>query len=395
MSDQAAAPSAPWMLSSDCHIVEPPDLFTSRVPSKFAADTPRVVTDEGLERWIFGDRLGPTTFGPGRAGDRFMSEANRPRRFAPSTWAGSTFAADVPLSAYDPAAWLAANETDGVYGGVVFPSHGLICYSMIEASDCLDACCTAMNEWLLEFAQEDPKRIKPLMMLNVDDVSTAVSEMARLRNAGGAGLIVPVRAPVAYDSPIYEPLWAAAEDLDMPINFHVVTTRDPGREDVPTTPAMVVNNHDYKVRCTLTEMIFSGVFERHPRLQVIAVENEGGWAPFFMDRMDWHYQYNARIIDGYHRFAGGELPSDYMRRNVYISFAEDAVLMQHRTSLGLDKLMWGNDFPHAEGTFPRSEEFLERDLPGVSASERILLTQTNCAKMYDFDMTAAPSRPAQ
>jgi predicted TIM-barrel fold metal-dependent hydrolase len=133
-------------------------------------------------------------------------------------------------------------------------------------------------------------------------------------------------------------------------------------------------------------MIFSGVFERHPRLKVGSVENEGGWAAYFVKRMDHIYVENPdydRVTNP--RFANDALPSDFFRENVYVCFSEDDVALHNREIIGVGNLMWGNDYPHAESTFPKSREIVDARFAAVPHAERIKMTRDNVAALFGFE----------
>src|ERR1044071_8941060 len=147
---------------------------------------------------------------------------------------------------------------------------------------------------------------------------------------GLAGGMVTVYPPEGkgYDNPMYEPLWAAAQDLDIPIGMHIATNRPgPGQdfalEDRNRVRNSFLANADHWVRMSLSDMIFSGVFERFPKLQVGTVEHELSWIPHFLDRID--YTYTQRVQQERYRFKEAMLPSDYFHRNVFAGFQEDAM----------------------------------------------------------------------
>jgi predicted TIM-barrel fold metal-dependent hydrolase len=189
-----------------------------------------------------------------------------------------------------------------------------------------------------------------------------------------------------YDHPDYAPLWAAAQDLGMPLSLHVGTYRwRPGVNlDRPSLDIVEFSNREGDVRMAIAAMIFGGVFERYPTLQVGAVEFEVAWAPYFMNRMDNVYTERAIGIS-HQRFKDGALPSDFFRRNVFISFQEDDLGVQLRSYIGVDNLMWGSDYPHAESTFPKSRQVVERILQGVPVQEKAKIAGENAARMYHFD----------
>jgi predicted TIM-barrel fold metal-dependent hydrolase len=257
----------------------------------------------------------------------------------------------------------------------------------VPDSQLLSAIFRAYNDWLADFCAPYPQRLKGIVMLNVDDVADAVGEIQRAANLGLAGAMIPLRPmDKRYDHPDYDPLWAAAQDLAMPLSLHVGTYRwSPGMPVAsPTQDIVEFANREGDVRRAIAAIIFGGAFERYPRLKVGAVEFEVAWAPYFMNRMDNVYTERAQGVQ-HHRFQHGALPSDFFRQNVFISFQEDALGIQLRSYVGVDNLMWGSDYPHAESTFPRSREVVDRILHGVPDEEKRKIVGENVARLYHFN----------
>jgi hypothetical protein len=113
------------------------------------------------------------------------------------------------------------------------------------------------------------------------------------------------------------------------------------------------------------------------------VEFEVAWVPYFLARMDNLYTEQALGVHGY-RFMGDVLPSDFFRQNCFLSFQEDAVGIQLRDLIGVETLLWGSDYPHAESTFPRSRAIVDRILQGVPAGEQAQIAGGNTARLYHF-----------
>ena len=151
-----------------------------------------------------------------------------------------------------------------------------------------------------------------------------------------------------------------------------------------TSRAALLANADYWVRVSLAHLTLEGVFERYPRLRVGSAEHELAWVPYFLDRLDYTYTQRARRAH-WHRYRGDALPSDFFRRNAFLSFQEDAMGIRDRSLIGVESLMWGSDYPHTESTFPRSRVILERILDGVSREERRQITAGNVARLYRFE----------
>jgi predicted TIM-barrel fold metal-dependent hydrolase len=134
---------------------------------------------------------------------------------------------------------------------------------------------------------------------------------------------------------------------------------------------------------SLAHMIFSGVFERYPRLQVGSIEMELSWVPYFLDRIDYTYtQRPPGEKYGWHRYKEDMLPSEYFHRNVFLGFQEDALGIQLRHLIGVDNILWGSDYPHPETTWPRSRQIIEEILVDCTEEERAEIVGGNAARIY-------------
>jgi predicted TIM-barrel fold metal-dependent hydrolase len=367
------------VLSSDSHVVEPPDTWTGRLPKELRERGPRVVQDADGD-WWFVDGVRTNSFqGGAQTGKRF----DRPEELRPS----HRFA-DVRPGAYDPKEFLADNDLDGVWGSVIYPTEGLSLFQVPDGK-LLTAIFAGYNDWLAEFCRYAPARLKGIALIHAEDVAAAVAELTRARGLGLVGAMITVgpSEDASYDRPAYDPLWAAAQDLGMPLSLHIATFRpSPGiaYEDNRTArPGLIATWHRY-IEVSLAHMVLAGVFERFPKLRVGSVEHELGWVPFFLDRLDYTYTQRARR-PWWYRFKDG-LPSDFFRRNVFLSFQEDALGMRDRDLIGVDQMMWGSDYPHTESTFPQSQKLLARVFAGVPDTERRRITCDNVARLYAFDL---------
>jgi predicted TIM-barrel fold metal-dependent hydrolase len=347
--------------------------------AKYRDDAPRLMMVDGVERFnVEGMPLHVSTaaFAPG---DRFLPPEQRPVR-------SERFADAVESCANVVSEWLAANERDGLWGGAVFPSATLVYYG-VSTSDLLDEILRVYNDWIAEFAAQAPSRIKPVALLNPDDVPRAMQAAERLKAEGFAGVMLPVKAQSGhtYDSARFEPLWETIEGLGMPVTMHIAANRTPREFLMFTRIADQMTVADYHVRASIADFILSGVFERHPNLKLVSVEHEGSWVFHFLQRIDWHYL-NNRMLQSRPRFPDGRLPSDYFRENVVICFTEDPFLVKNRDVVGVDNIAWGSDFPHAESVYSMSHASLADQLEGVPEDERVKLTVSNTARLYGFEL---------
>jgi predicted TIM-barrel fold metal-dependent hydrolase len=365
------------LISSDSHIIEPANLWEDRIDRPFRARAPRLVREGDFDQWS-ADGVKFGNIGTNQqAGLRFEAPAKLTAVGRMDT---------VPLGGIDPHAHVKDMDLDGVAGGVLYPSQGLTIYRVPD-SELLSAIFRAYNDWLADFCRAYPNRLKGIAMINVDDVANAVGELQRAAKMGLAGAMIPLR-PMEhrYDHPMYASLWAAAQDLDMPLSLHVGTYRwRPGANANATSQDIVeFTNRECDARHAIAAIIFAGVFERYPALKVGAVEFEVAWAPYFMARMDNVYTERAVGVKR-ERFKDGLLPSDFFRRNIFISFQEDDLGIQLRSHIGVENLMWGSDYPHAESTFPKSRQIVAHILKDVPDEEKVKIAADNAARLYHFN----------
>ena len=368
------------IISSDNHVFEPPDLWQSRIESKFKDRAPRIHREDDGDWWYCdGKKVQGTGFGFGGAqtGRRFEEAENL-------THADSF--ENVRPGGYIPEEQIKDMELDGVDVSILYPTAGLQLYK-IPDGELLTAMFRTYNDWVAEFCEASPNRLKGIAMLNIDDVSEGVADLEHRAKQGFVGAMIPVYPPEdrRYDSPEYDRLWGAAQDLEMPLSLHLATNRfgsgegdgnQAGGGRVGISP-----NSDFFPRVSISDLILSGVFERFPKLQVGAVEHELGWVPFFLSRLDYTYDQRGFGREGY-RFKEDMQPSDYFHRNVFVGFQEDELGIRLRDMIGVDNLHWGSDYPHMESTFPKSQEILEEILVDCTEGEKAKIAGGNAARVY-------------
>ena len=362
------------IISSDSHVIEPEDLWEKRIDKRFRNRAPRLLHEVDADQWICdGMRFGAIEANQ-QAGVRFED---------PEKLSITGTMETAPLGGLDPHEHVKDMDLDGIEAGVLYPSQGLTLFR-VPASDVVSAAFSAYNDYLAEFCSPYPNRLKGIAMVNVDDVEEGVAELERSANKGLVGAMISVDPILPYNHPAYDRFWSAAQDLNMPLSLHTGTMRwKPGMDttSVEIQSALDLPNREYNPRTCVNNMVFSGVFERYPTLRVGVVEFEIAWAPYFMDRMDEFYKQRALGVHG-NRFQNGMLPSDFFRNNIFIGFQEDDLGIQLRHHIGVDNLLWGSDYPHAESTFPKSREILEQILDGVPVEEQAKIAGTNTAILY-------------
>ena len=257
----------------------------------------------------------------------------------------------------------------------------------------------AHNRWLVDFCAQAPGRRAGMTQILLNDIDDAVREIEWAKDSGlTGGILLPGVSPGSdmppLYSPVYEPIWAACADLGIPINHHSGATGRPvdPAPSAATATIAAFETHFFAQRACW-HLIFAGVFERHPRLKLVLTEVFSGWVTQRMPAADALYR-SARIPSSpWAAFAGevaGKMsltPSEYFARNCYLgaSFLLRSDV-EERHEIGVDRIMWGSDYPHSEGTFPYTKEALRWTMSDVPEQELRPILGETAAKVYSFDL---------
>lgn len=272
--------SSPKIISSDSHVFERMDLWSSRIEAKYKDRAPRVIRQDGADWWYCDGRQILSVQAGAQTGRRFEE---------PEALTRHDVFDNVRRGVYIPEEHVKDMDTDGIDVGILYPTIGLILFSA-EDGNLLSAIFGVYNDCLAEFCRAYPQRLKGIGMVNLDDVQEGVKELERCANMGLVGAMItcyPLEGR-GFEKPEYEHFWSAAENLGIPLSLHAATNRGQ-LFDAANTKLSHLINLDYWVRMSISDMVLSGVFDRHPRLQIGAVEYELSWIPHFLERLDYGY----------------------------------------------------------------------------------------------------------
>ena len=387
------------IISSDCHAGALPSIYNEYMPSKY---------HEAANVWWVGHVKEMIA----RAGTFFDQEAMEER--AEQTGEMGQFQAIMQQSPdelddsvllamlsdetspfaprrgeWDSAVRLKDLDGDGIAGEVIFPQMapfgaGLMQYRRpVDPEHNLEGL-RAYNRWLADLCNASPGRHAGVALINLDDIDVTCQEVRAAREMGlWGGVLLPVSTAhhPFYHHPRYEPLWALCEELDMPVQSHSGWSPDYG--DVAGATAMFISEVDMWAQRCFTALVWSGAFERHPDLKLILTETGTAW---ILERLRV-LEFKAAFPFFKHFTSELSLtPTEYFQRQCFIG----ASFMpghegEYRHRIGLDRILWGSDYPHMEGTWPNTMPYFRETFAEYPESEIRAILGTNALEAYAFD----------
>jgi predicted TIM-barrel fold metal-dependent hydrolase len=280
-------------------------------------------------------------------------------------------------------------EVDGVSAEVLYPSLTMDLFGLSDAA-LQQACFRVYNDWLIDYCSVAPDRLTGLAVISTFDIEHAVLEVERCRNAGLRGIVVWQAPPaeLSFVTDHYERLWAASQEMDLPVSMHILTGHRypfPRQRTAAGQTAVyafreAVNTKLLDASNAVSDLIASGVLERYPRLKFVLVENEISWLPFYLNQYDKYWgrgNLSSPLVMA---------PSEYFKRQFYATFFNDPPIRWLLGEWGLDNCMWSNDYPHPNSTWPNSRQVIERDLGHLPEAARARLVRGNVTTLYKLEV---------
>lgn len=314
---------------------------------------------------------------------------------------------------------LAELEADGVVGEVIFPNTippffpavSLLNQAPGASAGDLErrgAGLRAHNRWLADFCADAPGRRAGIAQIMLHDVDAAVEEVRWAKEAGlTGGVLLPGAPPGSGVAPLYapdyEPLWAVCEELGMPVNHHSGSAA-PDYGPYPEAKVMFLLEVTWWAHRTLGHLVYGGVLERHPDMQLVFTEQGTEWVPDELARLDMYFHRMSSAAGSQEAAFGVGVvdrmslsPSEYWARQCHLG---SSFIRRHevklRDQVGVDKIMWGSDFPHLEGCWPWSDRHLQMAFGGeCTPTEIAAMAGGNAARVYGFDLDALAPIAAQ
>ena len=397
------------VMDVDCHVVEPADLWTSRMSKQKWGDAiPHVRWDpkirvqaewegapimEGAERWYIGDKrlFGATTAA--------VSNYKLPLPYFPPRME------DADPGTQDAHERLKVMDKQGIYAEILYPNvagFGAQNFMHTKDPELMLECLQVYNDWTAEWCSVAPNRLKAAISMPFWDVDLCVMEIQRCAKLGHAGALFGNQMHfMGYphlSDPHWNPIWEAVQDVDWSVNFHLANG-DPtggrvslnnGRQTAYVKgSSMGFMNSSHQV----ADVILSGMVERYPKVKWVSVESGCSWLPYTLESLDWQWK-NSGAIQEHPEMK--YLPSEYFKQSCYVTFWFETEAAIHTIQqCGADNIMFETDYPHPtsltvgpHSAAENAREHLERQFRGrLPDADLQKVLQDNAAKIYHIDLS--------
>jgi uncharacterized protein len=371
-------------ISADCHIDLPmlaPDIFTANATPALKERMPYVTDGPDGPYWTCknGGSFGLLN-GVGPAGQKLVPGQNYRVDVMAATGLyedgkkGHRHPTDPVLRAKDM-------DRDGVQAEVIFGILGAA--TRLNDPVAANEMFRIYNDWLVDFCKHDPARFIGLACLPYGDIDAAVKEVRRVAKLGLRG----VELSCSWDMepmwhPMWEPLWKTIHEVNLPLHFHTFPAVPPSQLDKATGQSRraafftVVSGFQMNLVNILAAVIGAAVLERYPNVRISFGESGIGWIPYALDRMDFEWE------DRFRDLGLTMKPSDYWRRQCKGTFQFDRIGGKLIEEMGVETLMWGSDYPHADGVWPESDKYIQEQFGHLSADYTHRITCENAGRFY-------------
>lgn len=381
------------LISSDSHIIEPPDLWEKWLPKDMQPYAPKLVKDaEGGDAWLYNDG--------GQAAPLGLVTVTRGRAREELRWSGARYDT-INQGNFEGKARVTEMLEDGVVAEVIYsPQRTMRHFMQGTENDLHLAGVKAYNDWLAkDFCAKAPDRLIGIGQMPATGVEDAIAEMRRCRDMGLRGVLVSSwPSGNSNVSEADDPFFAEAQKLGLPVSLHIGLVNRAKVAPKPKTPVELDKARAAAGTATggrqvstlsgagldsmpllLGEIILTGVHDRFPDLKFVSVEAGIGWVPYYCEQMDDRYDRNrhwAKIK------LNKSMPSEYIKSNWMFTFVIDKYGVKNRHEVGIDNIMWSTDYPHHGCDWPHSKKTVADMFEGVSSAERRQVVLGNASKLY-------------
>ena len=357
------------LISADSHVTEPGDLWTSRVDARFRDRVPRIERFEKGDAWVMEGVPRPIAFG------FTVCAGNKPEDLR--DW---MFVEEMRGGGWDPSLRIGELDADNVDAEVLFPNRPWQSVVANQDPELHHAMVRAYNDWLSAYCAYAPDRLGGVAAIPNRGVREAVREVERVAQMPGfVGLLLSCYPHGdTRISPEDDDLWRAIEQTGMPIAIHILLNDQmPFQLDARKLPGTV---HFYDAPKRQLELIFAGVLDRFPSLQFVMTEVDCGWTSYFAEQADDNYMRHSQATLKDRQLQ--RMPSEYMRDHFLYTFITDMYGIANRHRIGVDRMLWSNDYPHITSDWPQSWKTVNAQFADVPEDEKHAILAGNALRVY-------------
>ncbi|MEW6477552.1 MAG: amidohydrolase family protein [Actinomycetota bacterium] len=367
------------IFSVDDHVVEPADVWSSRVPAKFRDAAPHVIEEGGREFWVYEDQRAMTMGLNAVAGKPREQWSLEPTRFA-----------DMIPGCYDPKERARDMLSQGVLASVCFPTlprFGGMLFNSFKDKELADVCVKAWNDFILdEWCPGGPEGMfVPMIICQVWDPQLAADEIRRCAAKGAKALAftenpVPDGLPGFYTDH-WDPLWQAVTEVDIPVCMHIASSGYVPMPDPSAGLGGAIVLANVGAMMSMVNLVLSPVCHNFPTIKIVYSEGGVGWIPAVLERAD--RQVERQQWAGLDR---GLMPSEVFRRNMYACMIEEPLGLTYYNDIGLDRIVMETDYPHSDSTYPYTQKSCEEVFAGMPDDVIEAVTHTNAERLFNWKM---------
>ncbi|HSV82460.1 MAG TPA: amidohydrolase family protein [Ramlibacter sp.] len=370
-----------FVVSADTHVNEPMDLWATRIDDRFKSRIPRIEVDDKGQKWMLQEGRRPSKIREAPRDESVDVEEFKDKQTDDRPQLDRTRGAMFQkVGNFDDRRYRDL-DYDGIDSEIVFPNKGLANWSSPDP-ELNVAMCRVYNDWAAEAFADRPRSF-PAACVAPADIDACVAEIQRAARMGFHSVMMPpLVGKRGYNDPAYDPVWAALSEANLPVLFHAGTGKDP--RSASGHGGAILNYVVHAMNTVLEPVVqicSSGVFDRFPKLYFATIEAGAGWVPYALWAMDHGYEKHAFWVSP----KLSHKPSDYFRMHGHASFQEDPIGIETRKWMGVDAVMWGNDYPHLEGTWPHSKEVID-SFAGVTRQEKAKIIGLNAARLFHIEV---------
>jgi len=376
-----------FVVSADGHVNEPMDVWSARVEPRFRERLPGIKVDDKGRKWLVAEGIRPSMIREAPRDESVSVDAfiekvgdDPSKRFTLDKTKGAMFQKQ---GGYDMDRYRDM-DYDGVDAEIIFPNKGLVNWQSPDP-ELNVAMCRAWTDWAYEIFGGHSRSF-PAACVAPADIAAAVKDIESAADRGFKFVMMPpLTKKGGYNLPEFDPLWDTLSQTGLPVVFHAGTGKDP--RTATGHGGAIINYVVHAMNTVLNptvELCASGVFDRFPKLKFATIEAGAGWLPYALWAMDHGHKTFNFWVSPQLKYK----PSEYFRMHGHASFETDPIGIEMMHHVGIENLLWGNDYPHIEGSWPNSESTIKSWSGNLSRGELAKILGLNSAKLFNIPVPA-------